>query len=83
MWGSFERRRLLKTHIETAIIVQTGTAEEGRVALRSTLTPSFRFDQIAALYALLEQAKRAGIEPLEGIRRLNEIGAMRSRYSVA
>src|SRR5918993_1297636 len=66
--------------LPTAIIVQTGTAEEGRVALRSTLTPSFRFDQIAALYALLEQAKRAAIEPLEGIRRLNEIGAMRPRY---
>ena len=45
----------------TAIIVQTGTAEEGRVALRSTLTPAFRFDQIAALYALLEEAKRAAV----------------------
>src|SRR5918993_53251 len=66
--------------LPTAIIVQTGSAEEGRVALRSTLTPSFRFDQIAALYALLEQAKRAAIEPLEGIRRLNEIGAMRPTF---
>ena len=66
--------------LPTAIIVQTGTAEEGRVAVRSTLTPSFRFDQIAALYALVEQAKRAAIEPLEGIRRLNAIGAMRPSY---
>src|SRR5918993_2429541 len=66
--------------LPTAIIVQTGSAEEGRVALRSTLTPSFRFDQIAALYALLEQAKRGAIEPLEGIRRLNEIGAMRPTF---
>lgn len=66
--------------LPTAIIVQTGSGEEGRVALRSTLTPSFRFDQIAALYALLEHAKRAAIDPLEGIRRLNEIGAMRPRY---
>jgi hypothetical protein len=32
------------------------------------------------LYALLEQAKRAAIEPLEGINRLNEIGAMRPRH---
>lgn len=66
--------------LPTAIIVQTGSGEESRVALRSTLTPSFRFDQIAALYALMEQAKQAVIEPLDGIRRLNEIGAMRPRY---
>ena len=66
--------------LPTAIIVQTGSAEEGRVALRSTLTPSFRFDQIAALYALVGQAKQAAIAPVDGIGRLNEIGAMRPSY---
>ncbi len=66
--------------LPTAIIVQSGSAEEGRVALRSTLTPSFRFDQIAALYALVGQAKQAAIAPVDGIGRLNEIGAMRPSY---
>ncbi|WP_159601127.1 threonine/serine exporter family protein [Agromyces humi] len=65
--------------LPTVILVQTGSDAEGRVELRSTLNPAFRFDQIAALYALLEQAKRAAIDPLDGIRRLNEIGAMRPR----
>ena len=50
-----------------------------RSARRST--PSFRFDQIAALYALHRAGEaRGAIDPLDGITRLNEIGAMRPRY---
>ncbi|WP_350348630.1 threonine/serine exporter family protein [Agromyces sp. G08B096] len=66
--------------LPTVIIVETGSGEEGRVALRSAINPSFRFDQIAALYELVARAHTASIEPEEGIRRLNEIGAMRPRH---
>jgi uncharacterized membrane protein YjjP (DUF1212 family) len=65
--------------LPTVIIVQTGGAEESRVAIRS-VRAAFRFDQIAALYRLLEDARRAAVEPAEGIRRLNEIGVMRPRH---
>jgi len=66
--------------LPTVIIVETGSGEEGRVALRSAINPSFRFDQIAALYELVARARTASIDPDEGIRRLNEIGAMRPRH---
>ncbi len=56
-----------------------GDAEEQRVAFRSATNASFRFDQIAALYDLIAQAKTGAVDPLDGIRRLNEIGAMRPR----
>lgn len=62
--------------LPTVIIIQTGSGEEGRVALRSAVNASFRFGQIAALYRLIDDAKRAEIAPLDGIARLNEIGVM-------
>ncbi|MFF2388328.1 threonine/serine exporter ThrE family protein [Agromyces sp. NPDC058104] len=61
----------------TVVIVQTGDGEAAHVAVRSAVNVSFRFDQIAALYTLVGEAKRAEIDPLDGIHRLNEIGAMR------
>jgi len=65
--------------LPTIILIETGESEESRVAIRSATNASFRFDQIAALYELIAQAKTGAIPPLEGIRRLNEIGAMRPR----
>ena len=65
--------------LPTIILVETGESEESRVAIRSATNASFRFDQIAALYDLIAQAKTGSIPPLEGIHRLNEIGAMRPR----
>lgn len=65
--------------LPTIILVETGESEESRVAIRSATNASFRFDQIAALYELIGQAKTGAIPPLEGIHRLNEIGAMRPR----
>ena len=62
--------------LPTVILVQTGTGQETRVAIRS-VTASFRFDQIAALYTLIEQARRGAVDPSDGIDRLNAIGAMR------
>jgi uncharacterized membrane protein YjjP (DUF1212 family) len=66
--------------LPTVILIETGGDESGRVALRSATNASFRFDQIAALYRLVEQAKRAAINPTDGIRQLNAIGALRPRY---
>ncbi|MFF2272879.1 threonine/serine exporter ThrE family protein [Agromyces sp. NPDC058136] len=65
--------------LPTVIIVETGEGENERVAIRSAVNASFRFDQIAALYTLIDRAERAEITPLDGINRLNEIGAMRPR----
>lgn len=65
--------------LPTIIIVETGDADEERVAIRSATNASFRFDQIAALYDLVAQARTGAVAPLDGIRRLNEIGAMRPR----
>lgn len=66
--------------LPTAILVQTGVGGQGHVAVRSAINASFRFDQIAELYTLVGAAERAEITPLDGIRRLNEIGAMRPRH---
>lgn len=65
--------------LPTIILVETGDDEDSRVAIRSATNASFRFDQIAALYELIAQARTASVSPLDGIRRLNEIGAMRPR----
>lgn len=69
--------------LPTVILIETGGEEEGRVAIRSATNATFRFDQIAALYRLIEQARRADVAPIDGIRRLNEIGAMRPRFGWA
>lgn len=65
--------------LPTVILVQSGDDEESRVAIHSATNASFRFNQIAALYELIAQARTASVSPLDGIRRLNEIGAMRPR----
>ncbi|MGX5695235.1 threonine/serine ThrE exporter family protein [Agromyces soli] len=64
--------------LPTVILVETGSGEAGRVAIRS-VGSTFRFDQIAALYRLLAEAKRGAVDPAAGIDRLNEIGAMTPR----
>lgn len=65
--------------LPTIILIESGESDESRVAIRSATNASFRFDQIAALYELIAQAKTGSVAPLDGIRRLNEIGAMRPR----
>ncbi|KQM80940.1 threonine/serine exporter ThrE family protein [Agromyces sp. Leaf222] len=66
--------------LPTVVLIETGGGEDGRVAIRSAINVSFRFDQIAALYRLIESAQAGSIDPLDGINRLNEIGAMRQRF---
>lgn len=69
--------------LPTIILVETGESDQSRVALSSATNASFRFDQIAALCALVGEARRGAVAPLDGIRRLNEIGAMRPRLGWA
>ncbi|MEF3404594.1 threonine/serine ThrE exporter family protein [Agromyces sp. CCNWLW203] len=66
--------------LPTVILIETGGGDSGRVAIRSSVNASFRFDQIAALYRLIDVAGRAEITPLDGIARLNEIGAMKPSH---
>ena len=66
--------------LPTVILIETAAGDEGRVAIRSSVNASFRFDQIAALYRLIDAAGRAEITPLDGITRLNEIGAMKPSH---
>ncbi|MFS0894948.1 threonine/serine ThrE exporter family protein [Microbacterium sp. 179-I 3D3 NHS] len=69
--------------LPTLILVETGKGADGRVAISSETNVSFRLDQVAALFELVEQARAGSIAPLDGIRRLNEIGAMRPRFGWA
>lgn len=66
--------------LPTVILIETGAGDSGRVAIRSSVNASFRFDQIAALYRLIDTAERAEVTPLDGITRLNEIGAMKPSH---
>ncbi|MGR2752590.1 threonine/serine ThrE exporter family protein [Agromyces arachidis] len=61
--------------LPTIAFVQTGRGDTARVALNS-VQATFRFDQIAEMARLLRKARAAEISPADGIRRLNEIGAM-------
>ncbi|QEO14720.1 threonine/serine exporter family protein [Agromyces intestinalis] len=63
--------------LPTLTLVETGGGESSKIGFRSSSRAKFRFDQIAALYELIEQAKQAAIDPRAGIDRLNEIGAMK------
>lgn len=69
--------------LPTLILVQSGTGEADELALRVSQPGGFRFDQIAALYELIELARAGTIDPLDGIERLNQIGAMRPRHGWA
>ncbi|MFJ4223645.1 threonine/serine exporter ThrE family protein [Microbacterium sp. NPDC089695] len=69
--------------LPTIILVETGESDQARVAISSATNASFRFDQIAALYELIAEARRGAVPPLDGIHRLNEIGAMRPRLGWA
>ncbi|PZQ87788.1 MAG: hypothetical protein DI534_13500 [Leifsonia xyli] len=66
--------------LPTVVLVQVDGVIQGRGMVRDGSVVAFRFDQIAALYKLLKSAERAAIDPADGIRELNEIGAQRPRF---
>ncbi len=65
--------------LPTGLIVQTG-GTSGRVAIRSVEITPFHFLQIATLYALLNRAERAEVDPADGIRELAAIRTMKPRF---
>ena len=66
--------------LPTVVMVQVDGVFQGRGTVRDGKAVAFRFDQIAALYKLIKVAQRGKLDPTEGIRRLNEIGAMTPRF---
>ncbi|HEY2645176.1 MAG TPA: threonine/serine exporter family protein [Galbitalea sp.] len=82
-------RRILHTYGEqeselillpTAVFIQTDGTMQGRVISRSTGGKTLRFDQIAELYQIVGDAERKPMDPVEGINRLNAMGAQRPRF---
>ena len=66
--------------LPTVVLVQVGGVIQGHGMVRDGEVVSFRFDQIAQLYKLIKVAERGQIDPADGIRRLNEIGAQTPRF---
>jgi len=66
--------------LPTVVMVQVNGIIQGRGMVHDGQAITFRFDQIAALYKLIKVAESGGLDPAEGIRRLNEIGAMKPRF---
>ncbi len=66
--------------LPTIVLIQTGGVIQGRLAMRSGGVTGLRFDQIAELYRMIRIAETGGIDPIDGIARLNEIGAMKPRF---
>lgn len=66
--------------LPTVVMVQLNGVIQGRGMVHDGEAVSLRFDQIAALYKLIKVAETGTLDPADGIRRLNEIGAMRPRF---
>lgn len=64
----------------TYLMVSLGRGLPAVVELTTTAAGSARLDQVAALDRLLAQAEQAGIQPAEGLRRLDEIRDMKPRF---
>ena len=71
------------TAFPTYLMVTTGRAEPAVIGMTSALSGSPRLDQIAALERLLQQAERGEVQPVEGVRRVDEIGSLRPRFAMA
>lgn len=66
--------------LPTFILASSGGGGIQRLALRSTRPGGIRFDQIAALYQLVERAKVAALTPREGIEQLNALASLRAQH---
>jgi uncharacterized membrane protein YjjP (DUF1212 family) len=64
----------------TYLMVTMGHGEPAAVELTTPLTGSLRLDQVAALDRLMRQAERGALDPVEGLRRLEEIRAVQPRF---
>lgn len=75
--GALEARIVV---LPTALIVAFGRAGLATVESVPQLAGALRLDQISALYDVVDEAERGAVEPAEGLRRLQEIRAMRPRH---
>ena len=64
----------------TFMMVTMGRGEPATLELTSSLGAAPRLDQIAALDLLVIEAEHGRVAPADGIRRLDEIAEMRSRF---
>lgn len=64
--------------LPTFVLASSGSGD--RLALHSARPGGIRFDQIAALYELVERAKSRSVTVQEGIGQLNAIASMRPRH---
>jgi uncharacterized membrane protein YjjP (DUF1212 family) len=65
----------------TFLMVTMGAGEPALLELTTTLASSPRLDQIAALDRLVGEAERGTVAPVDGLRRLDEIRTMHSRFT--
>jgi uncharacterized membrane protein YjjP (DUF1212 family)/uncharacterized membrane protein YjjB (DUF3815 family) len=63
----------------TALLIDTGSRDHGRVHLSSTVGQTLRLDQITAVYGVVNEAEHGVIEPAAGIARLDAIDGMPPR----
>ncbi len=69
--------------LPNTLLIKLGGRGPSEVDLASEVLQSLRLDQTAEVFNLVEQAERAEISPLQGLRRLQEIERNPSRYGVA
>ena len=64
----------------TALLLTLGQGQAATIEPTTRLSATPRLDQIAAVHALAEEAERGLVVPAEGIKRLEEIRRMGSRF---
>ncbi len=68
------------TAFPTYLMVTMSRDEPVTLELTAALAAAPRLDQIAALDRLLQEAERGAVRPVDGIRRLEELRALRQRF---
>ena len=67
--------------LPTGMFVESGAAETAHVILSTDQQQvHYRFDQIAALYRLVDEAQQGSIDPAEGLEELARISVMRPSF---
>ena len=65
----------------TAVLVQAGDGEQSGVQVNTDFGGSLRYDQIAALYGLIEILKKERVDPAKANQELDRISAMPPKFS--
>jgi uncharacterized membrane protein YjjP (DUF1212 family) len=65
----------------TGVIVQAGDGQQSSVDVTTNYDGLLRYDQISALYALIDSLEAAPVDPADADRELNEIERMPPKFS--